>query len=223
MQHSASTSGRPAAATATHWRAPAAGASAIAARGRAAIVGDAARRAAAAAIAAVLVAAAPGPVFAATAAAAGATPASIEACAPGASCVGTSSFMQPAQYLPPWLLSPSDTPAAAFRALLTALRDEGATVVEVDESAGFIRATLAYELPGGGKDDIDDLTFLIRDGVILYRSQSRLDLPSPPFCFIKGCISGPRNRGRMEALRDRLGLTGFETDEGKTWVPILMH
>jgi hypothetical protein len=211
----ASTSGRPAAAGA------AAAAAAPRVRRAPATAGAAAAAsawAAAAAIAAVLVTASPGPALAADAA-------GIEACAPGASCVSTSSFMQPAQYLPPWILAPADTPADAFRALLTALRDEGATVEEADEAAGFIRATLGYELPGGGgkRDDIDDLTFLIRDGVILYRSQSRLDLPSPPFCFTKGCISGPRSRGRMEALRDRLGLTGFESDEGKSWVPILLH
>ncbi len=37
------------------------------------------------------------------------------------------------------------------------------------------------------------------------------------------CIAGPRNRGRLEHLRDELGWVPLETDEDKHWVPLLLH
>lgn len=46
---------------------------------------------------------------------------------------------------------------------------------------------------------------------------------SPPFCFIPGCISGPRQRVRLEALRDKLGFLSMETDEDKKWLQIMLH
>lgn len=55
------------------------------------------------------------------------------------------------------------------------------------------------------------------------RSEAHKNVPSPPFCFIKGCISGPGNRVRLEALRDQLGWNSLEPDDEKKWVPILMH
>lgn len=35
--------------------------------------------------------------------------------------------------------------------------------------------------------------------------------------------AGPRNRGRLERLRDDLGWVPLETDEDKRWVPLLLH
>ncbi len=47
--------------------------------------------------------------------------------------------------------------------------------------------------------------------------------PDPPGCWVPGCINGPRQRARMEALRDRLGWLNLESDEDKEWVPLLLH
>jgi hypothetical protein len=59
--------------------------------------------------------------------------------------------------------------------------------------------------------------------VVCYRSVSRVTIPDPPFCWWPGCINGPRNRGRLEHLRDELGWVPLETDEDKHWVPLLLH
>ena len=72
---------------------------------------------------------------------------------------------------------------------------------------------------------------LVRDdGLALFRSQvqgtaARL-MPTPPFCFVKGCINGPSNRERMQVLRGELGWGQLEADEEegeKRWVQLLLH
>lgn len=73
------------------------------------------------------------------------------------------------------------------------------------------------------KEDVDDLEFLFKGKVVCYRSVSRVFIPDPPFCWWAGCINGPRNRGRLEKLRDDLGWVPLETDEDKNWVPLLLH
>eukprot|EP00873_Tetraselmis_striata_P020061 jgi/Tetstr1/440325/TSEL_028662.t1 len=45
----------------------------------------------------------------------------------------------------------------------------------------------------------------------------------PPFCTKPGCVNGPPNRQRMEALRDELLWSPLETDEDKKWVQIMLH
>ena len=50
-----------------------------------------------------------------------------------------------------------------------------------------------------------------------------MDMQDPPFCLRPGCISGPRERERLEELRDRMQLLVNETDEDKKWVQILLH
>lgn len=68
------------------------------------------------------------------------------------------------------------------------------------------------------------MEFVFREGrLVLFRSQSRVTLPDPPFCIVPGCISGPRNRARMASLRNSLGWGNMETDEDKQWVQMLMH
>lgn len=80
--------------------------------------------------------------------------------------------------------------------------------------------------PPAGKADIDVVVFKLRDdGVALFSSRSTVNRPDPPFCLAKGCISGPAERGRMEALRDALGWTVLEAEGGEDarWVQILLH
>jgi hypothetical protein len=48
-------------------------------------------------------------------------------------------------------------------------------------------------------------------------------MQDPPGCSRPGCINGPRERERMEVLRDRLQLLVNETDEEKKWVQLLLH
>jgi hypothetical protein len=60
-------------------------------------------------------------------------------------------------------------------------------------------------------------------GVVLFWAHGQGAAAPPPFCFVPGCISGPRQRDRMQALGQRLGWLPFETDEDKKWTPILFH
>ncbi|MEW5320519.1 MAG: hypothetical protein WDW38_011586 [Sanguina aurantia] len=88
----------------------------------------------------------------------------------------------------------------------------------IQPDADLVRIT------SSGQQDTDDVEFLFVEGnKVLFRSEAHKNVPSPPFCFIKGCISGPGNRVRLEALRDQLGWNSLEPDDEKKWVPILMH
>ena len=89
-----------------------------------------------------------------------------------------------------------------------------------DAAAGFLAASLAYP------DGIDEYEFYFKnDGskTVLFKAQSRVNRASPPGCFTPGCINGPRNRARVEELQREIGWLGFETDEDKKWVPLLLH
>ena len=141
------------------------------------------------------------------------------ACATGTSCVSTSSFRTPANYLPPWEYVEDD--ADAFAKLERALRGRAVVdSVRADAAAGFLAASLAYP------DGIDEYEFYFKnDGskTVLFKAQSRVNRASPPGCFTPGCINGPRNRARVEELQREIGWLGFETDEDKKWVPLLLH
>jgi len=140
-------------------------------------------------------------------------------CATGTSCVSTSAFRTPANYLPPWEYLGDDT--AAFKSLEKLLVEKAQPgSVYADETTGFIRADLKYP------DGVDTYEFHFKnDGsrIVLFSARSQTNKVSPPGCFQKGCINGPRNRARAEALRDEIGWLGFETDEDKKWVPLLLH
>ncbi|KAG2426746.1 hypothetical protein HXX76_012803 [Chlamydomonas incerta] len=143
-------------------------------------------------------------------------------CTPKASCVSTANFLSPSQYLAPWSFDPK-TPAAAKRQLLDELVGvRGGQVVREDEGRGYVAVAVPYQL-GAGKSDVDLMEFKFTDVAVAFRSEARLNIPPPPFCFTPGCISGPPNRARMEALRDTLGWNSQETDEDKKWVQILLH
>lgn len=110
---------------------------------------------------------------------------------------------------------------ATPRSLLGELSVRRADLVEVDESGGYVAARVRF---GSGDKDVDTLQFrLLSDGVVLFKSQADANRPYPPFCFVPGCISGPKNRQRLESLRNDLGWTVLETDEDKKWVQILLH
>ena len=130
------------------------------------------------------------------------------ACVAGTSCVSTASFRSPANYLPPWEYVGDD--AAAFKTLVDALRSDPKVFDMIDdENAGYVAASLRHD-----DADVDDLEF---------RWAGRVNVASPPGCFKPGCINGPRQRARAEALQRELGWLPLETDEEKKWVPLLLH
>lgn len=108
------------------------------------------------------------------------------------------------------------------RALMDELHVRGGDISEVDAPAGYVAARVRF---GTGEQDVDALQFrLLPDGTVLFKSQAAgVNRPYPPFCFTPGCISGPGNRQRLEALRNDLGWTVLEPDEDKKWVQILLH
>lgn len=120
------------------------------------------------------------------------------------------------------LQCPAARPCArthACRHLLAQLQELHAQVDAADADAGSLRARLPT-----GSGGFDELQLqLTRDGLVLFKSQASENRPDPPFCLTRGCISGPSNRARLEALRDALGWTAFETDEDKVWVQVLLH
>lgn len=61
------------------------------------------------------------------------------------------------------------------------------------------------------------------EGMITFRAQSEVDLPSPPGCFVRGCTSGPRTRQHVQQLQAALGFPSLETSEDSVWVPLLLH
>jgi hypothetical protein len=110
-----------------------------------------------------------------------------------------------------------------LRQVLDELNSQGGSILSSDLAAGTVQAILpAQNAPPGLQGD--ELVLQLRDdGTVLFRSESRSAGPDPPFCWRPGCISGPANRARMEALRDALGWRVLETDEEKQWVQILLH
>ena len=91
---------------------------------------------------------------------------------------------------------------------------DGAEIRSADEEQGVVSALL----------DGDELDFEVKQGVILFRSVRKEGFEfTPPFCLAPGCITGPSNRARLEALRDQLGYSNFETDEDKSWNQIFLH
>lgn len=75
-----------------------------------------------------------------------------------------------------------------------------------------------------GKADWDVLEVKLRDDQIaLFRMESDVSLPSPPGCFFKNCINGPRTRGHATAFQSRLGWPSLETDDEKGWTPLFLH
>ncbi|CAM6128530.1 unnamed protein product [Calypogeia fissa] len=141
----------------------------------------------------------------------------LRSCEGSACCVSTSAFRSPSRFMPPWqYLGPQKD---AYEELLKALKRMGAEIMKT-EVGRYVYATLSTS---SSRDDIDDLEFLFVGNVVCFRSFSRKTVLDPPFCWWPGCINGPGNRGRMEALRDDLGWIPLETDEDKAWTPIFLH
>ncbi|KAL2630692.1 hypothetical protein R1flu_015378 [Riccia fluitans] len=134
----------------------------------------------------------------------------LRSCEGGTPCVSTSAFRSPSRFMPPW--SYLNSKESAFVDLLKTLERMGAKIVETDDDR-YVYATMSS--PGGTENDVDDLEFLFVGNQVCFRSRSRKSIPDPPFCWWPGCINGPRNRQRMEALRDELGWIPMETDEEK--------
>eukprot|EP00197_Chlamydomonas_leiostraca_P013265 CAMPEP_0202883192 /NCGR_PEP_ID=MMETSP1391-20130828/39090_1 /ASSEMBLY_ACC=CAM_ASM_000867 /TAXON_ID=1034604 /ORGANISM="Chlamydomonas leiostraca, Strain SAG 11-49" /LENGTH=186 /DNA_ID=CAMNT_0049566171 /DNA_START=80 /DNA_END=640 /DNA_ORIENTATION=+ len=147
-------------------------------------------------------------------------PPRVEACKPKTACVSTASFQSPSQYLAPWNYAPTPRPAAQ-RQLVQEVESRGGQVLQSSEDV--VVARIVY-----GPEDEDDVVFLFRQGedFVLFSAQGRglaARAAPPPACWTPGCVSGPRQRARMDALRDALGWTSFESDEDKVWQRILFH
>ena len=71
------------------------------------------------------------------------------------------------------------------------------------------------------------MEFVLRGGerLVTYRVAGRPGPGGrdPPGCFTPGCINGPPQRKRVQALLDDLGWQPFEPDDEKNWVPLLLH
>eukprot|EP00898_Chlorokybus_atmophyticus_P000673 jgi/Chlat1/1606/Chrsp125S01867 len=138
----------------------------------------------------------------------------LRGCGKSTACVSTSAMQSPSQYLPPWTYRGSR--ASAYGVLKKALLQQQADVLE-EQPGQYIRAKVVF---GPKPGDMDIVEFLVLDrGVCCFRSVSPVSAPSLPFCLRPGCITGPRNRTRMEALREQLGWLPRETDEEKIWDP----
>ncbi|PNH06579.1 hypothetical protein TSOC_007010, partial [Tetrabaena socialis] len=135
-------------------------------------------------------------------------------CAPRTSCVSTTNFMSPSQYLAPWTFDPTP-PAQAKRQLLDEVRARGGTVVQEDEARGYVAALVPYQL-SPGRQDVDIVEFK-------FVSDGRAVAFSGRCCGPARGEGGPGNRGRLEALRDSLGWSSQETDEDKKWLQIMLH
>ncbi|KAJ9516875.1 hypothetical protein QJQ45_027274 [Haematococcus lacustris] len=91
-------------------------------------------------------------------------------------------------------------------------------------SHGSVRVRVPFQV--AGRVEVDEMEFVFRDTLILFRSEAvdgGLGGPDPAFCWVTNCVSGPRQRARLEALRDALGWSVEETDEDKRWVQIMLH
>ncbi|KAJ9516842.1 hypothetical protein QJQ45_027257 [Haematococcus lacustris] len=85
-------------------------------------------------------------------------------------------------------------------------------------SHGYVRVRVPFQV--AGRVEVDEMEFVVRDTLILFRSEAvdgGLGGPDPAFCWVTNCVSGPRQRARLEALRDALGWSVQETDEDKRW------
>ena len=61
------------------------------------------------------------------------------------------------------------------------------------------------------------------DRLAVLRTESKVYLPNPPGCYLRGCISGPRPRGHLQRLQAQLGWLSVLSDEDMCWVPLLLH
>jgi len=143
-------------------------------------------------------------------------------CLPGESCVSTSSFKSPSQYLPPMQLPPGVSEDAAVAELAAYITAKGGRVLERLEEDGmggrYLRSEMAF------RGEVDDVEWLfVGGGAVCFRAASREARAAPPGCLRKGCINGPRNRARMEEVGNDLGWLPLETDEDKEWVQLLLH
>ncbi|GFR47782.1 hypothetical protein Agub_g9551, partial [Astrephomene gubernaculifera] len=162
-------------------------------------------------------------------------------CTAGSSCVSTANFLSPSQYLPPWSFDPLTSQQAKRQLLDELVVERGGIVVREDEPRGYIAAVVPYKLGPGRQQqpwDLLEFVFASEGRTVTFRSEALpgglpgsqplpgLQLPAVPprpFCWTLGCVTGPGNRGRLEALRDSLGWSSLETDEDKSWVPFLLH
>ncbi|KAG2489449.1 hypothetical protein HYH03_012085 [Edaphochlamys debaryana] len=142
-------------------------------------------------------------------------------CPPRTSCVSSANFLAPSQYLAPWTFDPL-TEDQAKRQLVDEIQSRGGRVVQQDPDTGYLEAVVPYEL-GPGRQDEDLVEFKFARDAVAFRSEARVGANPPPFCWTPGCVSGPGNRGRLEALRDALGWNSQDIDEDKVWQPILLH
>ena len=131
----------------------------------------------------------------------------------------------PSRYVPP-LVYPEGLGARQAAARLgEALEAMGAGGVRVSALGGGDGGLLLEASASGWGERME---FVLRPAQrtvafsIEGRRQAR-SLFDPPGCLKKGCINGPPQRARVEALQAALGWAPLETDEDKEWVPLLLH
>jgi hypothetical protein len=149
----------------------------------------------------------------------GRVPAVKNQCEVNASCVSPSAWRSPAQYMPAWDYAPSSQ-EQAFREAVNVLdeleADGRAEILVRDAAEWYLKARIQFSFGGAasqpwhvvfrfgtrwqcirtcaaGRPDYDIVEIWLRtDQIATFRVQSEVNLPSPPGCWRRNCINGPR-------------------------------
>mmetsp|Transcript_16804 Transcript_16804/g.42135 ORF Transcript_16804/g.42135 Transcript_16804/m.42135 type:complete len:233 (+) Transcript_16804:300-998(+) len=136
-------------------------------------------------------------------------------------CVSTSAISAPSKYLPPWSYDGAED--QAMRRLQEAVLQQGGRINAKQDR--YLRVEIPYQGGFLRQSGVDTVEFLFNADrkLVTFRSVDSVAKAPPPFCTKPGCVNGPPNRQRMEALRDELLWSPLETDEDKKWVQIMLH
>jgi hypothetical protein len=139
--------------------------------------------------------------------------------------------------MPPWAVDTarSSSSSGGAEALYARLR-AAALATGADAPFDGVAAARVLEertLPSGRRylavlharadGDTEVLELLLLPDAVCFRLAGAARRRDAPGCAGRGCINGPAQRGRLEALRDALDVSPLETDEDKRWVPLLLH
>lgn len=138
----------------------------------------------------------------------------VAGCTADEACIATSAVSNPSKYGPPWRPSNSgeaSEPDRAWRAVVSAVIDEPSlTIADQDGVRRYLRATAPAQV--AGVDGTDDVEFILRDGVLLYRSATRQSVYLYP--LQQPVANQESHRQRLSSIRRRLGWeeAGLPTD-----------
>jgi hypothetical protein len=149
----------------------------------------------------------------------------------GTACVSTSYGSAPGNAMPPWRLEGSPERRAA---LYARVRSAALATGAAAPYPGVVATRVLAETPtrylsvaqrrADGDTDVFEFLFLQAEpAAVCFRAAGAQRRRDPPFCAQRGCVNGPAQRARLDALRDALDVSPLDTDEDKAWVPLLLH